>query len=225
MIIRAFIVCILALFGVSAYFMYSGKTMSLNDIETAAGLSSLSKLGNYTTANSAIDEQWINVKKTEMRRICASNTPVSVKELPRNVLTNVSFKGKQKAPHEGSWVQSYVLSNCGQDRQINILYTADGGNTPDSRLMLDGTSLTNVVEQSDGIVYALRASRVNRLDCTNWKVDNTEFLGAEMGSTTGAWQEKWVADGCGSKYEVMMSFYPENGATTQVKAEVLGKKL
>lgn len=228
MFIRIFIVCILTLFGASAYLFVSGKSISLNDIETAAGMGSLSKFDDYmkefkTSGNQ--DERWITLKKAELQSECRSSQPIAVTALPQNVLTEVSFKGSQAVPFAGSWVQSYRLNYCGQERQINILYTADGGNIPESRLMLDGTSLTGLVEQSDGILHAIRASRVNRLDCENWKVENTEFLGAEANAVNGAWQEKWSTSGCGSKYDVLMSFSPTEGFETQIKAEVTGKKL
>ena len=216
----------------STVYFSSEKETSLNDIETAAFARNLSKFQEFIHENNALNaerEKWLLVKENQLKTECASLSPtaseegVSVEKMPVAILDNVAFSGSKTAPQRGSWIESYTLSSCGLSQQINIAFQINDDKKVVSMPLLNGTSLAKPFEQQDGLKQAVAASRVQRLDCSDWRVKNTTYLGAAMNATDGSWEEEWSVYGCGSNYTALMVFTPNTEFGTKIRAKRLVK--
>jgi hypothetical protein len=137
------------------------------------------------------------------------------------LLAPVTF-GADGRPNNGRWRQSFAVSGCGDDKILNLYFTASSDGKISGIAAAPGTTHADLTLQRDGLFYAKLGASMVEKGCKNFLLSDTRFEALDDKSrplpgvdpSRRSWSETWTMLACGHVVDVPIHFIPDPKGTT-----------
>lgn len=160
----------------------------------------------------------------QLRTICPDRPALDDVPAASRVIQAVAMGPGDRFPASGVWEERLVGAGCGDGRQLNLLFAAQGADRPpNGTAMFPGTTHANWFLQQQAMrPAAVAASRkAPQAGCRRYAVADTDG-GAAPPETPGpgdAWTERWRLRACEDFVEITITFSVPTAGGIAIDAE------
>ena len=138
------------------------------------------------------------------------------RRIDTEILLMPRFAGPTAAPSEGSWMERWAVTRCGEARQVNLHFTVARGGEITVDVAIPGETAADPAQQL-GVMQALSPYARDALGgCADFAVVDSSLYGRTAGSIPAqgsedpvAWAERWTVAGCGASRTFLIRFEPD----------------
>ena len=131
--------------------------------------------------------------------------------------------GADGFPNSGLWKQTFPVSGCGDDTELNFYFHAGVDEKINTIVGFPGTSRADLALQNDAKKFATIGASTAAKTCRTFDVKKTSFRGFGVPNPTipdpgpvqrfRPWWEMWTMTGCDRTFDVPLDFVPDENGT------------